>query len=50
MVRLTWTQGALDGLIQIAEYIAVSNPYAAKKLVQTVFGISGEVRCCLSAI
>ena len=37
MVRLTWTQGALDGLNEIAEYIAVSNPYAAKKLVQTVF-------------
>ena len=37
MVRLTWAQGALDGLTQIAEYVAVSNPYAAKKLVQTVF-------------
>ena len=37
MVRLTWTQGALDGLNEIAEYIAVSNLYAAKKLVQTVF-------------
>lgn len=37
MVRLTWTEGALDGLTQIAEYVAVSNPFAAKKLVQTVF-------------
>ena len=37
MVRLIWTEEALDGLNQIAEYIAVSNPQAAKKLVQTVF-------------
>jgi len=37
MVRLIWTDEALDGLNQIAEYIAVSNSQAAKKLVQTVF-------------
>ena len=37
MVRLIWTGAALDGLDEIAEYIAVSNPSAAKKLVQTVF-------------
>ena len=37
MVRLIWTDEALDGLNQIAEYIAVSNTQAAKKLVQTVF-------------
>jgi toxin ParE1/3/4 len=37
MVRLIWTEEALDGLNQLAEYIAVSNPRAAKKLVQTVF-------------
>jgi len=37
MVRLIWTGAALDGLDEIAEYIAVSNPGAAKKLVQTVF-------------
>ena len=37
MVRLIWTDEALDGLNQIAEYIAVRNPQAAKKLVQTVF-------------
>ena len=37
MVRLIWTGAALDGLNEIAEYIAVSNPHAAKKLVQTVF-------------
>ena len=37
MVRLIWTDEALDGLNQIAEYIAVTNPQAAKKLVQTVF-------------
>ena len=37
MVRLIWTGAALDGLDEIAEYIAVSNPRAANKLVQTVF-------------
>jgi len=37
MVRLIWTGSALDGLDEIAEYIAVSSPRAAKKLVQTVF-------------
>jgi len=37
MVRLIWTSAALDGLDEIAEFIAVSNPSAAKKLVQTVF-------------
>ena len=37
MVRLIWTDEVLDGLNQIAEYIAVSNPQAAKKLVQPVF-------------
>lgn len=58
MVRLIWTDEALDGLNQIAEYIAVSNPQAAKKLVQTVFekvsrverflSLDGYPRSCLA--
>ena len=37
MAEITWTQPALDDLNDIAEYIAVSNLEAAKKLVTTVF-------------
>lgn len=38
MAQIIWTEPALDNLNDIAEYIAVSNPYAAKKLVENVFG------------
>ena len=37
MAKLIWTEPALDNLNDIAEYIAVSNPVAAKQLVSTVF-------------
>ncbi len=37
MAKIIWTSPALDDLNDIAEYIAVSNVSAAKKLVQTVF-------------
>lgn len=37
MAEITWTQPALDDLNDIAEYIAVSNLAAAKKLATTVF-------------
>ena len=37
MAQIIWTEPALDDLNDIAEYIAVSNPYAAKQLVETVF-------------
>ena len=37
MAEIVWTQPALNELDEIAEYIAVSNLVAAKKLVQTVF-------------
>ena len=37
MARVEWTEPALNDLDQIAEYIAISNPYAAKKLVQGIF-------------
>jgi toxin ParE1/3/4 len=37
MARLTWTEPALSDLDQIAEYVALENPSAARKLVQRVF-------------
>jgi len=38
MAQVIWTEPALDNLNGIAEYIAISNPYAAKKLVENIFG------------
>ncbi|XOV81310.1 MAG: type II toxin-antitoxin system RelE/ParE family toxin [Aestuariibacter sp.] len=37
MVEIIWTGAALDDLDKIAEYIAISNPTAAKKLIQLIF-------------
>jgi toxin ParE1/3/4 len=37
MAEVIWTSPALDDLNDIAEYIALSNITAAKKLVQKVF-------------
>jgi len=37
MAQIIWTEPALDDLNDIAEYIAVSNLYAAKQLVEKVF-------------
>lgn len=37
MVDIIWTQPALDDLNEIAEYIALSHPTAAKELVKKVF-------------
>ncbi|TYL49281.1 type II toxin-antitoxin system RelE/ParE family toxin [Marinomonas sp. IMCC 4694] len=37
MAQIIWTEPALDNLNDVAEYIAVSNPYAAKKLVKNIF-------------
>jgi len=37
MAQIIWTEPALDDLNNIAEYIAVSNPNAAKQLVENVF-------------
>ena len=37
MAQIIWTEPALDNLNDIAEYIALSNTYAAKKLVNNVF-------------
>ena len=37
MARIVWSEPALDDLDKIAEYIALDNLEAAKRLVQTVF-------------
>lgn len=37
MAELIWTEPALSDLDEIAEYIALENPAAARKLVQRVF-------------
>ncbi|MFN3239729.1 MAG: type II toxin-antitoxin system RelE/ParE family toxin [Pseudomonadales bacterium] len=37
MARLVWAEPALDDLNEIAEYIALDDPSAAKSLVQKVF-------------
>ena len=37
MAEVIWTSPALDDLNQIAEYIALSNLSAAKKLTQKIF-------------
>jgi len=37
MAEVIWTEAALSDLSEIAEYIALSNEPAAKKLVQEVF-------------
>jgi toxin ParE1/3/4 len=37
MARVIWTEPALEDLGQIADYIALDNPDAAKRLVRKVF-------------
>lgn len=37
MAQIIWTEPALDDLNHIAEYIAVSHPFAARQLVEKVF-------------
>jgi toxin ParE1/3/4 len=37
MARLIWTEPALQELDEIADYISLDNPTAAKKLVRDVF-------------
>lgn len=36
MAEIVWTEPALNELNEIAEYIVVSNEFAAKKLVKTI--------------
>ncbi|GAB3476080.1 type II toxin-antitoxin system RelE/ParE family toxin [Marinomonas epiphytica] len=37
MVEIVWTEPALSGLSEIADYIELSNPSAATSLVKSVF-------------
>jgi addiction module RelE/StbE family toxin len=37
MVEIVWTEPALSDLDAIADYIALENPVAAKKLVRRIF-------------
>ena len=37
MAQIKWAEPALDDLNEIAEYLALDNPAAAKKLVRNVF-------------
>lgn len=37
MARLIWTDDALDDLERIANFIATDKPWAAEKLVRTIF-------------
>jgi len=37
VARLIWTEPALSDIEEIAEYIALDSPVAAKKLIQKVF-------------
>lgn len=39
MAELVWTEPALSDLDEIAEYIALENPAAARKLVQEIFSV-----------
>ena len=37
MAKLIWTEPALQDLLELADYVALENQTAAKKLVQAVF-------------
>lgn len=37
MVEIVWTEPALNGLSEIADYIELSNPHAAESLVKSAF-------------
>lgn len=44
MAQVTWTEPALEDLEEIAEYIALDNLDAAKRLVQSVFDTVDRLR------
>ncbi|MGR6980512.1 type II toxin-antitoxin system RelE/ParE family toxin [Testudinibacter sp. P27/CKL/0425] len=44
MAEIIWTKPALTDLNYIAEYIALHNPTAAKKLVKTAFNKVGRLQ------
>ena len=43
MVEVIWTEPALSDLDAIADYIALENPAAAKKLVRRIFKHVGQL-------
>lgn len=43
MAEVIWTEPALNDLDAIADYIALDNPEAAKRLVQKVFRHAGQL-------
>mgnify|MGYP001813776362 CR=1 FL=1 len=43
MAEIIWTEPALQNLDQIAEYIALDKPAAAKKLVKKVFEVTDRL-------
>lgn len=45
MARLVWTEPALADLEAIADYIALENPAASNRLVQTVFESVERLEC-----
>ena len=46
MAQITWPAPALENLDEIAEYIAISNPGAAARLVHAVFGAADRLAEC----
>lgn len=46
MARLIWTAPALDDLHTIAEYIALDNPEAARRLVGDVLSATERLESC----
>lgn len=44
MAELIWTRPALDDLNEIAEYIALDNPDAARRLIQKIFASVGTLK------
>jgi plasmid stabilization system protein ParE len=43
MAEIIWTEPALNDLDAIADYIALDNPIAAKRLVQKIFDHVGQL-------
>ena len=43
MARIIWTEPALQDLDEIADYISLDKPNAARRLVQRVFERVGQV-------
>jgi plasmid stabilization system protein ParE len=42
MAEVIWTEPALNDLNAIADYIALDNPEAARRLVQKIFAMWGN--------